>query len=158
MSLWRFIPARWATRVSPPPQIRVWLEPLHLAKPPYCQLRDASWPLMKGSYSTVRVAAVVVFKNVCLYNTWWCSQCFFCQNGGPCWYASDPREIGNLLPNHRRQRRTCYALCHILYPVSAAHTSTSRMDSNSTSYPRPSILNTQHLTLNHKPYFQNPEP
>ena len=30
------------------------------------------------------------------------------------------REIGNLLPNNRRQRRTCYALC--LYPVSAAHT------------------------------------
>ena len=33
------------------------------------------------------------------------------------------REIGNLLPNNQRQRRTCYALCHILYPVSAAHTS-----------------------------------
>jgi len=44
------------------------------------------------------------------------------------------REIGNLLPNNRRQRRTCYALCHILYPVSAAHTSIFRMDSNSTSY------------------------
>ena len=43
-------------------------------------------------------------------------------------------EIGNLLPNNRRQRRTCYALCHILYPVSAAHTSIFRMDSNSTSY------------------------
>jgi len=43
------------------------------------------------------------------------------------------REIGNLLPNNRRQRRTCYALCHILYPVSAAHTSIFRMDSNSTS-------------------------
>jgi hypothetical protein len=38
------------------------------------------------------------------------------------------------LPNNRRQRRTCYALCHILYPESAAHTSISRMDSNSTSY------------------------
>ena len=45
-----------------------------------------------------------------------------------------PREIGNLLPNNRRQRRTCYALCHILYPVSAAHTSIFRMDSDSTSY------------------------
>ena len=45
-----------------------------------------------------------------------------------------PVEIGNLLPNNRRQRRTCYALCHILYPVSAAHTSIFRMDSNSTSY------------------------
>ena len=45
------------------------------------------------------------------------------------------REIGNLLPNNRRQRRTCYALCHILYPVSAAHTSIFRMDSNSTYYP-----------------------
>ena len=45
------------------------------------------------------------------------------------------REIGNLLPNNRRQRRTCYALCHILYPVSAAHASIFRMDSNSTSYP-----------------------
>ena len=44
------------------------------------------------------------------------------------------REIGNLLPNNRRQRRTCYALCNILYPVSAAHTSIFRMDSNSTSY------------------------
>ena len=44
------------------------------------------------------------------------------------------REIGNLLPNNRRQRHTCYALCHILYPVSAAHTSIFRMDSNSTSY------------------------
>jgi len=28
-------------------------------------------------------------------------------------------EIGNLLPNNQRQRRTCYALCHILYHVSA---------------------------------------
>ena len=37
------------------------------------------------------------------------------------------RQIGNLLPNNRRQRRTCYALCHILYPVSAAHTSIFRM-------------------------------
>ena len=44
------------------------------------------------------------------------------------------REIGNLLPNNRRQRRTCYALCHLLYPVSAAQTSIFRMDSNSTSY------------------------
>jgi hypothetical protein len=43
------------------------------------------------------------------------------------------REIGNLLPNNRRQRRKCYALCHILYPVSAAHTSIFRMDSNSTA-------------------------
>jgi len=48
-----------------------------------------------------------------------------------------PVEIGNLLPNNRRQRRTCYALCHILYPVSAAHTSIFRMDSNSTSYSIP---------------------
>ena len=44
------------------------------------------------------------------------------------------REIGDLLPNNQRQRRTCYALCHMLYPVSAAHTSIFRMDSNSTSY------------------------
>jgi len=29
---------------------------------------------------------------------------------------------GEHLANNRRQRRTCYALCHILYPVSAAHT------------------------------------
>ena len=48
--------------------------------------------------------------------------------------GSSVREIGNLLPNERRQRRTCYALCHILYPVSAAQTSIFRMDSNSTSY------------------------
>jgi len=27
---------------------------------------------------------------------------------------SAERELGNLLPNNRRQRRTCYALCHIL--------------------------------------------
>ena len=46
------------------------------------------------------------------------------------------REIGNLLPNNRRPRRTCYALCHTLYPVSAAHTSIFRMDSNSTCYCR----------------------
>ena len=32
------------------------------------------------------------------------------------------KEIGNLLPNNRRQRCTCYALCNILYPVSAALT------------------------------------
>ena len=44
------------------------------------------------------------------------------------------REIGNLLPNNQRQRRTCYALCHILYPVSAALASFFRMDSNSTSF------------------------
>ena len=44
------------------------------------------------------------------------------------------QEIGNLLPNNRRQRRTCYALCHLLYPVSAAQTSIFRMESNSTSY------------------------
>ena len=45
------------------------------------------------------------------------------------------REIGNSLPNIQRQRCTCYALCHILNPVSAALTSIFRMDSNSTSYP-----------------------
>ena len=39
-------------------------------------------------------------------------------------------EIRHLLPNNQRQRLTCYALCHILYPVSAA---LFRMDSNSTS-------------------------
>ena len=47
--------------------------------------------------------------------------------------AAKSREIGSLLPNNRRQRRTCYALCHIRYPVSAAHTSIFRMDSNSTT-------------------------
>ena len=56
--------------------------------------------------------------------------------GSPVWCARSLREIGNLLPNNRRQRRTCYALCHILYPVSAAQTSIFRMDSNSTSYPQ----------------------
>ena len=56
------------------------------------------------------------------------------------------RESGNLLPNNRRQRRTCYALCHILYPVSAAHTSIFQMDSNSTSYPiYPSCVKVQGL-------------
>ena len=44
------------------------------------------------------------------------------------------------MPNNRRQRRTCYALCHILYPVSAAHTSIFRMDSNSTSYETPATV------------------
>ena len=44
------------------------------------------------------------------------------------------REIGVLLPNNQRERHTCYALCHILYPVSAAHMSIFRMDSNSTSH------------------------
>ena len=42
--------------------------------------------------------------------------------------------MGNLLPKNQRQRRTCYALCHILHPVSAAHTSIFRMDSISTTY------------------------
>ena len=42
------------------------------------------------------------------------------------------REIDDLLPNNQRQRRTCYALRHTLYPVSAAHMSNFRMDSNST--------------------------
>jgi len=62
------------------------------------------------------------------------------------------REIGNLLPNNRRQRRTCYALCHILYPVSAAHTSIFRMDSNSTSYsfPQQSMPPVTLITLNSK--------
>ena len=46
---------------------------------------------------------------------------------------SKSREIGNLLPNIQRQRCTCYALCHILYPVLAAHASIFRMDSNSTT-------------------------
>ena len=32
----------------------------------------------------------------------------------PCRFRAK-REVGNLLPNNRRQRRTCYALCHILY-------------------------------------------
>ena len=43
-------------------------------------------------------------------------------------------EIYDLLPDNQRQRRTCYASCHILYPVSAAHTNICRMDSNSTLY------------------------
>ena len=56
---------------------------------------------------------------------------------GPDWRCClerTQREIGNLLPNNRRQRRTCYALCHILYPLSAAQTCIFRMDSNSTSF------------------------
>ena len=44
------------------------------------------------------------------------------------------REIDSLVPDNQRQRRTCYALCHILYPVSAARISIFLMDSNSTSY------------------------
>ena len=46
----------------------------------------------------------------------------------------DDREIGTVLPTKRRQHRTCYALCHKLYPVSAAHISIFLMDSNSTSF------------------------
>ena len=46
------------------------------------------------------------------------------------------REIGDLLPTNQRQGCTCFALCHILCPVSAAHTSISRMDSNFTCYPQ----------------------
>ena len=33
-------------------------------------------------------------------------------------------EFGDLLPNNQRQRRTCYTLCHILYPVIRALKST----------------------------------
>ena len=44
------------------------------------------------------------------------------------------REIANLLPNNQRQCSTCYALCHILYHVSAAHMSIFWMDSDFTSY------------------------
>ena len=51
----------------------------------------------------------------------------------PCCSHPACGEIGNLLPNNRRQCRTCYASCHILYPVSAAHTSIFRMNSNTTS-------------------------
>ena len=43
-------------------------------------------------------------------------------------------EIGDLLPNNQRQRRTRYTLCHVLHLVSAAHMSIFQMDSNSTSY------------------------
>ena len=51
------------------------------------------------------------------------------------WRVCRPkREMGNVLSDNLRQRRTCYAVCHILYPVSAARTSIFRMDSNSTSY------------------------
>ena len=36
-------------------------------------------------------------------------------------YSGEPKVYsGNLLPNNQRQRRTCYALCHIMYPVAAA--------------------------------------
>ena len=41
--------------------------------------------------------------------------------------------MGNSLPNNQRQRRRCYALFHILFPVSAAHMSIFQMDSNSNS-------------------------
>ena len=52
-----------------------------------------------------------------------------CLLPGPRSPAPSPqREIGGLLPNNQRQRHTCYALCHILYLVSAAHMSIFRMD------------------------------
>ena len=72
------------------------------------------------------------------------------------WVSLKPqREIGNLLPNNRRQRRTCYAFCHLLYPVSAAQTSIFWMDSNSTSYAKPQTLNPGPSTLN--PESPNPK-
>ena len=65
----------------------------------------------------------------------------------------------------------CYALCHILYPVSAAHTNIFRMDSNYTSYPptkldsqtpkpqpQPPNPKPQTLTPNPKPKTPNPNP
>ena len=51
-----------------------------------------------------------------------------------CGESVQERELGILLPHNQRQRRTCYALCHIRYPVSATHTSIFRIDSNSTFY------------------------
>ena len=41
------------------------------------------------------------------------------------------KRFGNLLPYNQRQRRSCNAMYHTPYPVSAAHTSIFRMDSNS---------------------------
>ena len=61
------------------------------------------------------------------------------------------REIGNLLPNNQRQRRTCYALCHILYPMSAALASFFRMDSISTSF-------TSSFDLRNRAHFLPPRP
>ena len=51
-------------------------------------------------------------------------------------FPANPREkeIGDLLPNNQRQHRTCYALCHILYPVSAAQMRIFQMNSNSSSF------------------------
>ena len=66
--------------------------------------------------------------------------------------SADPcvrSEIGNSLPNNRRQRRTCYALSYILYPVSAAHTSIIGMNPSSRSCVRshnPSNPSTQPAT------------
>ena len=57
------------------------------------------------------------------------------------------REIGNLVPNNQRQRRTCYALCHVLYPVSAALASFFRMD----------LQTLNALTLNPEPSTLKPE-
>ena len=44
------------------------------------------------------------------------------------------KEIGKILPNNQRQRRTCYALCRTLCTVSAAYMSFFLMNSNSTCY------------------------
>ena len=60
-------------------------------------------------------------------------------HGGHVGFDLQATEIGNLLPNNQRQRRTHYALCHILFSVSAAHTRIFRMDSNSTSYSKKDI-------------------
>ena len=61
------------------------------------------------------------------------------------------KNYGNLLPNNQRQRRTCYALCHILYPVSAALASFFRMDSISTSF-------TFSFDLRNRAHFLPPRP
>ena len=55
-------------------------------------------------------------------------------------------DIVNLLPGNQRQRRTCYALYHILYPVWAAHMSIFWMDLNSTSYRRCAESNVARLS------------
>ena len=55
------------------------------------------------------------------------------RSSAPQWHPAGCRwrEISSLLPNNQHQRRTCYALCNILYPVPAR---IFWMDANSTSY------------------------
>ena len=64
--------------------------------------------------------------------------------------------IGNLLPNNQRQRRTCYALCHILYPVSAALASFTGWIRSPPPSPYPLTYGTVHTSYHPAPEIPPP--